>query len=98
MVIEQTIEIPASRRITFDIPSEFPAGERATVIVLAKDREEKTTPRQRTPQEAVEYCWGLGKRLGIRLTSDRLIEMRREDKALEEAKYRRMFHKDGGKD
>jgi hypothetical protein len=98
MVIEQTIEIPASRRITLDIPSEFPAGEKATVLVLAQDSEKEVTPRRRTPQEAIEYCWGLGKRLGSRLTSDRLIEMRREDKALEEAKYRRMFHKDGDKD
>jgi hypothetical protein len=96
MIIEQTIEIPASRRITFDIPPEFPAGERATVIVLAKDSEKETAPR-RTYQEAVEYCWGLGKRLGVTLTSDRLIEMRREDKALEEAKRQRMFHKEGGK-
>jgi hypothetical protein len=98
MVIEQTIEIPANRRITFDLPPEFPAGERATVIVLAKDNEEEPARRRRSPQEAIEYCHGLGKRLGIRLTSDQLIEMRREDKALEEARYRRMFHKDGDAD
>jgi hypothetical protein len=90
MVIEQTVEIPASRRITLDIPPEFPDGETMTVLLLAQSREKEVT-RRRTPQEAIEYCRGLGKRLGIRLTSDRLIEMRREDKELEEAKYRRMF-------
>jgi hypothetical protein len=76
-----------------DIPPEFPAGERVTVLVLGRDSV-KETPRRRTPEDAIEHCWGLGKRLGIRLTSDRLIEMRREDKALEEAQYRRLFHKD----
>jgi hypothetical protein len=98
MVIEQTVEVPASRRITLDIPPEFPDGERMTVLLLAQSSEKEVTPRRRTPQEAIEYCRGLGKRLGIRLTSDRLIEMRREDKELEEAKYRRMFHKDGDRD
>jgi hypothetical protein len=102
MVIEQTIEIPVSRQITLDIPPEFPAGKKATVLVLAEDKvqdgKKEVTPHRRTPQEAIEYCRGIGKRLGIRLTSDRLIEMRREDKELEEAKYRRMFHKDGDKD
>jgi hypothetical protein len=98
MVIEQTREIPADCRITFDIPPEFPSGERATVLVLVKDREEESARRRRTPQEVIEYCRGLGRRLGVRLTSDQLIEMRREDKALEEARYRRMFHEDGDKD
>jgi hypothetical protein len=98
MVIEQTLEIPPGRRITLDIPPEFPEGERVTILVLGQDGAKESSPRRLTPQEAIEYCWGLGKRLGSRLTSDRLIEMRREDKELEEAKYRRMFHKDGDKD
>jgi hypothetical protein len=97
MVIEQTVEIPVNRRITVDIPPEFPAGETVTILVLAQDSL-KAAPRRRTPEEAIEYCRGLGKRLGSRLTSDRLIEMRREDKKLEEAKYLRMFRKDGGGD
>jgi hypothetical protein len=97
MTIEQTFEIPPSRRITLDIPAEFPAGERVTVLVLVPDSV-KETPRRRTPEEAIEHCRGLGKRLGIRLTSDQLIEIRSEDKALEEARYHRMFHKDGGGD
>jgi hypothetical protein len=97
MVIEQTIEIPPSRRITLDIPPEFPEGEKVTVLFLSQNGA-KESGRRRTPQEAIEYCRGLGKRLGSRLTSDRLLEMRREDKELEEAKYRRMFHKDGDKD
>jgi hypothetical protein len=97
MVIEQTVELPASHRITLDIPPEFPAGEKVTVLILTQGGEKEAALRRRTPQEAIEYCRGLGKRLGSRLTSDRLIEMRREDKELEEAKYRRMFHKDGDK-
>ncbi|MDR1576170.1 MAG: hypothetical protein LBS37_09215 [Treponema sp.] len=92
MTIEQTVEVPAGRRITLDIPPEFPAGKRVTVLVVAPDS--VTPPRRRTPEEAIEYCRGLGKRLGVRLTSDDLIAMRREDQALEEAQYRRLFHKD----
>jgi hypothetical protein len=98
MVIEQTIEIPPSRRITLDIPPEFPDGERLTILFLTQDGAKESSPRRRTPQEAIEYCRGLGKRLGSRLTSDLLLEMRREDKELEDAKYRRMFHQDGDKD
>jgi hypothetical protein len=97
MTIEQTLEIPPNRRITIDIPPEFPAGGRVTILVLAQN-DVKETPRRRTPEEAIEHCRGLGKRLGIRLTSDRLLEMRRGDKALEEAQHRRLFHKDRDED
>jgi hypothetical protein len=97
MTIEQTVEVPPGRRITLDIPPEFPAGERVTVLVVAPDSVTET-PRRRTPEEAIEHCFGLGKRLGVRLTSDDLIRMRREDQALEEAQYRRLFHKDGDGD
>jgi hypothetical protein len=98
MIIEQSLKIPADRRITVDIPTELPTGEMVTVLLLAPGGTKKTPHHQRTPQEAIEYCRGLGKRLGSRLTSDRLIEMRREDKELEEARYRRMFHKTGDGD
>jgi hypothetical protein len=37
MTIERTVEVPESRRIMFDIPAEFPAGERVTVFALAPD-------------------------------------------------------------
>jgi hypothetical protein len=97
MTIERTVEVPESRRITLDIPDEFPAGKQVTVIVLAPDGWEEERGGM-TSSEAIEHCRGLGKRLGLRLTSDRMLELRREDKALEEARYRRMFSKAGGED
>jgi hypothetical protein len=36
-------------------------------------------------------------REGSSLSVDRFLEMRREDNELDEAKYRRMFHKTEGK-
>ena len=39
MTIEQTVEIPNSRRITFEVPKEVPAG-RARVIIQFPVRED----------------------------------------------------------
>jgi hypothetical protein len=83
MVIEQSITIPNNHRIMVDIPPEFPEGELVTVLVLAPGSMPKLT-QQRTPKEAIEYCWGLGERVGSRLTSDRLLAIRREDNVLED--------------
>jgi hypothetical protein len=44
-------------------------------------------------EEALETGRGIAKRMGSRLTGDLSIEWRREDKDIEEAKYRRMFKK-----
>jgi methyl coenzyme M reductase gamma subunit len=44
-----------------------------------------------TPREAIEKCRGIAK--GI-LSSDEIIEMRRKDKELEDAQYRRLFFKE----
>jgi hypothetical protein len=45
--------------------------------------------KQLTPREAIEKCNGIVK--GI-LSSDEIIAMRREDKALEDVRFRRLFH------
>jgi hypothetical protein len=47
-----------------------------------------------TPREAIEKCNGIAK--GI-LSSDEIIVMRREDKTLEDARFRRLFHIDEDK-
>jgi hypothetical protein len=51
---------------------------------------QRLTERQR---EAIEKCWGIAK--GV-LSSDEILEWRREDKALEEAKYQRLYGSEGG--
>ena len=77
MTITQTVEIPADRRIT--VPREVPTG--VTVLVFKPNAE--TTDRLKN-QEAIENCSGLAKRMGINLSSDDFLEMRRQDKKLEE--------------
>ncbi|MDR1447302.1 MAG: hypothetical protein LBI90_10455 [Treponema sp.] len=102
MTIEQTVEIPASHRLTIEVPPEIPAG-RATIVVIAGsnrllwrsgDQEpDEAKQRRFSPKEAVEKCWGIAKKSG--LSSDRFLEMKRKDKEREDAKYRRMFrHED----
>jgi hypothetical protein len=34
MTIEQTVEIPASRRVTFDLPFTFPVGKAKVALVV----------------------------------------------------------------
>jgi hypothetical protein len=97
MSITQTVEVPASHRLTIDVPREIPAGP--TVIVFkpvaktssgmtaqeAKDRGLGWGDGPRIdPMQAIENCSGLAKRLGINLSIDDFLEMRRQDKELED--------------
>ena len=77
MTITQTIDIPADRRIT--VPCEVPAGK--TVLIFKNDT--KVFDRKKG-EEAIENCPGLAKRMGINLSSDDFLEMRRKDKELED--------------
>jgi hypothetical protein len=92
MTIEQTVEIPADRRLVIEVPPEIPAGR----AVLAFTSTGEALPRRRLTERqraAIEKCRGIAK--GV-LSSDEALEMRREDLELEEAKYRRIFPEDGG--
>lgn len=88
MTIEQTVDISAGRRLTIDVPLEVPIG-RTRVIIQFPALEPPN------PYEAVERLAGLAKRMGLSLTVDRFLEMRREDVQKEEAEYRCIFGKDG---
>ena len=87
MTIEQTIEIPADRRIFLDLPPELPVG-RAKISVTP----EADWPVTNTHKE-FESLRRLAKKMGSTLTVERFLEMRREDLELEEAKYQRCFQK-----
>ncbi|GHU51734.1 hypothetical protein FACS1894200_12160 [Spirochaetia bacterium] len=93
MTIEQTINIPDSDWLHLDLPlpQNHPLGRVRLEVTVIPETEDKTDPasRKMTPQEAVAYCRGFGKRLGSKLTSDLALEWRREDKTLEDAKFRR---------
>jgi hypothetical protein len=92
MTIEQSVEIPADHRLVIEVPPEIPAGR----AVLAFTSAEKERPRRRLTERqraAIKRCSGIAK--GV-LSSDEALAMRREDLELEEAKYRRLFPKDGG--
>jgi hypothetical protein len=97
MIIEQTVEVPENHQLTIEVPSEIPAGP--TVIVFKPVAESSsrmteqealdrglgfgTSPRI-DPMEAIKICSGLAKRLGINLSSDEFLEMRRQERELED--------------
>jgi hypothetical protein len=92
MSVTQTVEVPASRRLTIDVPREIPAGP----VLLTFTPAPEAAPRRMSAREAIEKCRGIAK--GSRFTSARLFEDRRRDTALDEAQYRRNFHNDGDAD
>ena len=97
MTIEQTVDIPESRRLTIEVPREVPTGP---VILTFKPITK--TPQNLTlqeamdrglgfgsgpridPAEAVKRCCGITKQFDISLPSDEFLAMRREDKILED--------------
>ena len=57
MTIEQTIEIPANRRLTFDIPEEVPMGKARVVIqfpVLRETQDNGSVPPEAKGQSSNE--------------------------------------------
>jgi hypothetical protein len=93
MTIEQTVEIPASHRLTFEIPRDIPEGRAkvALTIDLTTEGAEQNgaySGFDAALAEIRELC------KDSKLTVDSFLELRRKDLELEEAKYRRMFHKD----
>ena len=89
MIIEQTVEIPADRRILLDLPPELPVGKAKITI----------TPLPVKPTaniyDTVTKLRGRAKEMGSSLTVGEFLEMRQEDLRLEEKKYRKLFQKKG---
>jgi hypothetical protein len=74
MTIEQTVEIPADHRLVLDLPPEIPEGRAKAALTLTFE-----VPPHRDKAKSFR---GILKGRGISL--DRFMEMRREDKALED--------------
>ena len=97
MSVTQTVEIPASHRLTIDVPSEVPAGRAVLVFKPVPEAAACMTAREAMdrglgfgsgpridPAEAVERCSGIMQRLGFSFSSDDFLAMRRQDKELED--------------
>jgi hypothetical protein len=91
MTIEQTVDIHADHRLELWLPPEIPPGKAKVEITVTPERNETDEERRERFRKAIEYCDGLGKRLGSTVTSDDIIQGRREDLALEAAKFRRLY-------
>jgi len=97
MNVTQTVEVPVNHRLTIDVPSEVPAGPTVIVFKPVAEVSHYMTAQEAMdrglglgsgpridPIKAIEQCDGLFKRLGINLSSDDFLEMRRQDKELED--------------
>ena len=85
MTIEQTIEVPASRRISLEIPPQIPAGAIAHLMISWSPQKELTN----NLDIALEKIWELCKNSSI--TVDSFLDMRRQDKDIEETQFRQFF-------
>jgi hypothetical protein len=99
MTLQQTVKVPANRRVYFDLPKTwtsesvrfeiFPVGEEREIDPMDVPAPGcRLTPRQLA---AIEKCRGIAK--GIASSND-ILENRRKDKELEDAQLRRMLHLD----
>jgi len=100
MSVTQTIKVPASHRLTIDVPREIPEGPVILTFRSAADTSPDITAQKAMnsrldlgsnppfdpvkAMEAIEHCSGLAKRLGINLSVDEFLEMRRHEKELED--------------
>jgi len=82
MTTIQTVEIPANRRITLEVPPQIPAGTTASFEVIWFPINKMAN----NLDSALERIWALCKDTSI--TVDCFLEMRRHDKELEESQYR----------
>jgi len=75
MTIEQTIDVPASRRVTFEVPPQIPVGK-ARILV---------TPLEDPPKKEISLLSMRGSCKGFD-TLDAYFARKRADKAFEEGK------------
>ena len=82
MTTTQTVEIPADRRITLEVPPQIPSGTTARFDII-------WFPINYTVNNldiALEKIWTLCKETSVSV--DSFLEVRRHDKELEENQYR----------
>jgi hypothetical protein len=89
MTIERTVEIPADRRLTIDVPREIPTGTTAHFEIRWVSREKAAN----NLDDTLEKIWTLCKDSSV--TVDSFLEMRRHDNKLEEERYMQSFSNSG---
>ena len=80
MTIEQTIEVPANRLVTFEVPPEIPVGKAKVLVTTLEGPQEKTIP-------SLASLRGIHKGLD---TIEAHLDRKRRDKAKEDAQFERM--------
>ena len=85
MTIEQTVAIPADHRIFLELPRSVPTGVNARVSISIPTIFDSHSGRE--PGGSVKSYRGILKGRGINL--ERLRELQREDKVLEDAAHER---------
>jgi len=89
MTIEQIVEIPADRRVTFEVPPEIPIGATARFEIHCFPQKEAVN----SLDSSLEEIWALCKDASVSVES--FLEERRRDNELEEGRYRKFFTKSG---
>ena len=97
MSVTQTVEVPASHRLTIDVPREIPTGKTVLIFKPVAETPVRMTAQEAIdrglgfgggpridPAEAISRCSGITKRLGFTFSSDDFLAMRRQDKELED--------------
>jgi len=82
MIIEQTVEIPASHRIFLDLPQELPVGKAKVELTITPE-----TVSQGKTAKPLASLLGVDKELD---TMDAYFARKRADKAKEDAQFERM--------
>ena len=85
MTITQTVEIPANRRFTLEVPPQIPAGTTARFEIMWFPLNKAVNSLDATLVQIQELCRDSS------LTVDSFLEMRRQDNELEEMKLRKLF-------
>ena len=89
MTITQTIEIPADRRVTFEVPPEIPTGATARFEIHCFPQKEAVN----NLDSCLEGIWVLCRDAPV--TVDGFLDERRRDNEREEEGYRQSFAKSG---
>jgi len=86
MIVTQTVEIPADRRLIINVPREVPTGQIMLTFTKTKSAEPGTTT-----DKWVNPLFGLAKAKGAKLTVERFLEMQREEIEVESENDRRLW-------